>query len=991
MNARFGRLLAIGAALAAFAVPRTAPAQGGPFVNFETIPTRAVTMSPDGQRLFVTNVPDSRLEIFDITPTGLTPAGSVPVGLEPIAVNARTNGEVWVVNHVSDSVSVVDVSSTPPRVIRTLLVGDEPRDVVFAGPNRSRAFITAARRGQNHPADTVNETQVPGLGRADVWVFDANAPGARLGGNPLSILTLFGDKPGSMEVSPDGSRVFVTIFTSGNDTTTINELAICGSTDMAGMGQTSAQGDGPCRLVNRGRGPGGIPGPNRNQVDGAANPRTGTIVKLDRATGAWLDVAGRDWRDAVQSQLADNDMFVIDANATPPREIRSFQGVGTLNFNPLSHPTNGRLYVTTIEAINANRFLSVPRIGAFPNPNPRPGVARTADPLTGKTLRGHVYESRITVVDPASGSVLPRHLNPHIPYEVSPTPPGVKERSVANPQGLVFSPDGATLFVAALGSNKIVPFPTADIDSGNVRPDAATHIQLSGDGGPTDMVIDTTGRRMFVYKRFDNAVAEVDLVARREISVTPLFNPEPPAVRVGRKFFYDATLTSSNGEANCNVCHPAADKDDLAWDLGMPFFGLQPNPNPFVPAPGFFGILFPDPVAFNQFATGLVGGNDPTVEFNPLKGPMTVLTLRGIKDSGPMFWRGDLTNPTDPLNERLNFQEIAIVFEALNGLDAPLPQANLASLTDWALTLVPPPNPHRGLANTLNASQAAGRNVFLNGGTMGATDVIFNCNDCHGLDPGRGFFGTRGEDVIEGETQFFKVTQLRTVYDKVGMFGHNFGDNGDPRTLGGARARLGPQVRGFGTLHDGSAAGAEEFLTADVFQLTAPELRQVVDFSYAFDSNLAPIVGQQVTLRSDSGADVVARANLLRQRAMASFVIPGPRTVRECDLVAQTVRNGTPTGFLFDPATGMFRSDAGETVTEATLRGLAATPGQEVTLTCVYPGGGMRLALDRDLDGRLNNGGMAPGGDQGGMDPAPPVVDDGNRLRRILRALFGRR
>ena len=35
-------------------------------------------------------------------------------------------------NHLSDSVSIVDVASSPPRVVRTLLTCDEPRDIVFA-------------------------------------------------------------------------------------------------------------------------------------------------------------------------------------------------------------------------------------------------------------------------------------------------------------------------------------------------------------------------------------------------------------------------------------------------------------------------------------------------------------------------------------------------------------------------------------------------------------------------------------------------------------------------------------------------------------------------------------------------------------------------------------------------------------------------------------------------------------------------------------------
>mgnify|MGYP003333226174 CR=1 FL=1 len=58
--------------------------------------------------------------------------GSVSVGMEPVALALRNDGELWVANHLSDSISIVDVSSTPPRVVRTLLTCDEPSDIVFA-------------------------------------------------------------------------------------------------------------------------------------------------------------------------------------------------------------------------------------------------------------------------------------------------------------------------------------------------------------------------------------------------------------------------------------------------------------------------------------------------------------------------------------------------------------------------------------------------------------------------------------------------------------------------------------------------------------------------------------------------------------------------------------------------------------------------------------------------------------------------------------------
>jgi len=193
------------------------------FSLFESGQVRPLALSPNGNRLFALNTPDNRLEIFDVSNAGLSHVQSVQVGLEPVAVAARSNGEVWVVNHLSDSVSIVDVDSPlGARVVRTLLVGDEPRDLVFAGPGKRRAFITTAHRGQNNPNDP--QLTVAGVGRADVWVFDAQALGASPGGSPLTIVTLFTDTPRALAVTPDGSRVYAAGLNTGNRTTVITSF-----------------------------------------------------------------------------------------------------------------------------------------------------------------------------------------------------------------------------------------------------------------------------------------------------------------------------------------------------------------------------------------------------------------------------------------------------------------------------------------------------------------------------------------------------------------------------------------------------------------------------------------------------------------------------------------------------------------------------------------------------------------------------------------------
>src|SRR5262245_35415367 len=173
---QLARSFAALALTAAFAAPASAQLS---FVTFESGQVRPLALSADGTRLYAVNTPDNNLEIFSVGAGGLTKLSSISVGLEPVAVAVRSASEVWVVNHLSDSISIVDVAASPARVKRTLLVGDEPRDILFAGAGGARAFITTARRGQQFTNPTISG--VPGAGdpqlttagqpRASVWVF----------------------------------------------------------------------------------------------------------------------------------------------------------------------------------------------------------------------------------------------------------------------------------------------------------------------------------------------------------------------------------------------------------------------------------------------------------------------------------------------------------------------------------------------------------------------------------------------------------------------------------------------------------------------------------------------------------------------------------------------------------------------------------------------------------------------------------------------------
>src|SRR5262252_645051 len=129
------------------------------YVNFEGKQTSPIRLSPDGTRLFAVNTPDARLSVFDVTqPSNPRLIAEIPVGVEPVSVNPRNNDEVWVVNEVSDSISIVSVSQR--MAVDTLYVKDEPVDVVFAGSN---AFVSASRKNIIAVFDAVNHTPVTNI------------------------------------------------------------------------------------------------------------------------------------------------------------------------------------------------------------------------------------------------------------------------------------------------------------------------------------------------------------------------------------------------------------------------------------------------------------------------------------------------------------------------------------------------------------------------------------------------------------------------------------------------------------------------------------------------------------------------------------------------------------------------------------------------------------------------------------------------------------
>lgn len=279
-------------------------------VNWETPHVNPLALTPDGKTLLAVNTADNRLEIFDVTGPAPVLIGEVPVGLDPVSVCARSDSEAWVVNHVSDSVSIVDLPSQ--RVTATLAVGDEPCDVVFAG-DPERAFVSLSQENR-------------------LKVYDP----ANLAAEPV-VIEIEGEDPRALAVDSKNQRVYLAIFESGNGTTIIRHEDVSAP-------------DGPYGGNN--------PPPNKGfifdpaiEVAAPGPPRAAHIVRK-QPDGKWRDGNGADWSSKVTWDLHDHDVAVIDANTLG---VSYVSGLMNLDMNLAVRPS-GEVTVIGSEALNEMRF-----------------------------------------------------------------------------------------------------------------------------------------------------------------------------------------------------------------------------------------------------------------------------------------------------------------------------------------------------------------------------------------------------------------------------------------------------------------------------------------------------------------------------------------------------------------------------------------------------------------------------------------------------------
>jgi hypothetical protein len=309
----------------------------------------------------------------------------------------------------------------------------------------------------------------------------------------------------------------------------------------------------------------------------------------------------------------------------------------------------------------------------------------------------------------------------------------------------------------------------------------------------------------------------------------------------------------------------------------------------------------------------------------------------------------------------------------IGGKPAGLTASQMEDLRQFALAIAMPPNPFRNADDSMpNAAMQPYGSPFTGNPVTGfnqfkslRVDALQPCQSCH-----NSVFGTAGgqlggvtptEPSSPAVTALFngagdqvphsdmEIPHLRNLYVK---FGPKFGTTAAPLDA----------KTGFGYVHDGSIPDLGTFLSINVFNLSAQNVRDIVTYLFLFPSGTMPAVGKNVTV--PAGAPPTGTAG--DEALLATLVGVGnlASATRHCELTASVVSTVSPTLHTWylngtSGPEGLWTSDVtgSPQVTTTALRSAAAGPVQFV---CAPIGDGVRLGADLDADAHPNGSDCNP-------------------------------
>ncbi len=862
------------------------------FVNWENHPIHAIDISPDKNRMAVAHTADNRVQLFDISLGYPVKLGHVKVGINPVSVRFQNNEKLWAVNHISDSVSVIDF--TDRKVTQTLHTNDEPFDVVFAN---GKAFVSCSQPNQ-------------------VQIFSADQ------GDLLQTIELIAEEPRSMVVNSDGTKIYVAAFESGNRTTVL----------AGDRNESDGQLGFPFNPVNRDFSPyrGVNPPPNDGEVfmplvnpDNPPAPKVSLIVKQN-AEGRWLDDNRMDWTHVVSGdqapgsgriegwKLLDHDIAVIDTTTYEVSYIENLMNIGmALGFNSAKN----KITLVGTDAINEVRY----------EPNLRSTFVR----VKAAMVDAETFES--TVLD----------LNSHLDYQQRSVEQKIRNLSTGDPRGVTWNAAGDKGYIAGMGSNNVIV----------IDEDGERLANIDVGEGPVGMVLDENHKRMYVWNHFEASLSIVDTTTQLEIRRIAVFNPLPSAIKEGRKFLYSTHETSGLGQASCASCHVDGRIDRLAWDLGDPAGEVKAfNQNcqttalnlinrgcdDFHPMKGpmltqtFQDIIGHEPFHWRGDRDGIEEFNGAFVHLNGSDSLLSVEDMQAFKDmlSSITFAPNPFRNIDNSLPESVDLSQ-----QYTSGRFAPAGEP----LGDG--------DPHNGLrlfnSNLLDGVfQCASCHTIPTGMAVNGPLLLGSLNISVGgeiMPFGPSMENHLGIVSVDGGTQkSFKTPQLRNMYEKVGF-----------------EMSQQESLSGFGFLHDGSVDSLSRFISAQAFSVDSDQdVADLVALMMAFsgsdlDPGFVPL-GSDAPISQDTHAGV-GQQYTLAQAVQIDAVIDEFVLIAEHPKVDLMVSTSNNESYLYDDDNNVFVSSTGELLTSVALMAIASSE-RVLTYQLIPEDLGQNMAFDRDGD-----------------------------------------
>jgi YVTN family beta-propeller protein len=297
------------------------------FVHFESPHVHPAVMTPAGNRLLVVNTPDGYLRVFNVTGAHPTKVDDIPVGLEPISVSAPSDSEAWVVNFLSDDVSVVNLNTRHVRA--TIRVGDEPGDVVFAN---GHAYVSVG-------------------GEDAVKVYDPVTLALQ------ATIPINGRAPRALAKRLDGSFVYVASFLGGNKVTVLSAQDVT---------------------------PDSLPEDPEFPMDPGLPPAPNVGLLVSRIGNNWYDRYNKLWSSKARYNLYDSD--VVEINTTTNAVARTFSNLSSTNFGLAVSAT--RILLTGTDSRNMERFE--PRIVGYLVETVAAFITQSSGTATVRRLDPHI-------------------------------------------------------------------------------------------------------------------------------------------------------------------------------------------------------------------------------------------------------------------------------------------------------------------------------------------------------------------------------------------------------------------------------------------------------------------------------------------------------------------------------------------------------------------------------------------------------------------------